>query len=290
MDWIQVQRSLSDKDLVIFNAELQRRSKSTVLAYVLWFLLGGVGVHNFYMGKVHWGLLYLVLGVFGWFFFLAGLVAGGVPSGATDGTAGTATLGLLALGLLGLFLLWDLFTIPRQLALREEVIKRDLLAQLGVTGQELAQMEASKHPRTARTVRISALLLGLIGASALFFLLHGRHPRYTTEAEKQPVDMPPGRKNAEMGKNGTVQAPSVALGTTVTLTPEGEIYVNQKKVTEESLESALKEALSASPDKTVILRGDRDVLLRESVKVMSIAKRAGASEVASAAEAERTKK
>ena len=84
MDWIQAQRSLSDKDLVIFNAELQRRSKSTVLAYVLWFLLGGLGVHKFYMGKVRWGLIYLVLGVFGWFFFLAGLVAGEFPSGATE--------------------------------------------------------------------------------------------------------------------------------------------------------------------------------------------------------------
>jgi biopolymer transport protein ExbD/TM2 domain-containing membrane protein YozV len=291
MDWIQAQRSLSDKDLVIFNAELQRRSKSTVLAYVLWFLLGSAGVHNFYMGKVHWGLLYLVLGVFGWFFFLAALVAGASPYGATDRTAGTATLGILALGLLGLFLLWDLFTIPRQIALREEGIKQDLLARLGATGQEMTHLEVTKDPRrTARTVWISALLLALISASTLFFLLHGRHPRYTTEEEKQPLDILPGRKNAEMEKKDAVQAPSVVLGTTVTLTPKREIYVNQKKVTEESLESALKEAVTASPDKTVILRGDRDVLLQEAVKVMSIAKRAGASEVAIAAEPERTKK
>jgi biopolymer transport protein ExbD len=74
------------------------------------------------------------------------------------------------------------------------------------------------------------------------------------------------------------------------LTPKREIYVNQKKVTEENLESTLKEALSGSPDKTVILRGDRDVLLGETVKVMSIVKRAGASEIAIAAEAERTKR
>jgi len=87
-----------------------------------------------------------------------------------------------------------------------------------------------------------------------------------------------------------VATQSEARGTTVTLTPKREIYVNQKKVTEESLESALKEALSASPDKTVILRGDRDVLLGETVKVMSIVKRAGASEIAIAAEAERGKR
>jgi len=76
-------------------------------------------------------------------------------------------------------------------------------------------------------------------------------------------------------------------GTTVTLTPKHEIFVNQKKVSEENLEKTLQEALSASPDKTVILRGDKDVLLGDTVKVMSIIKRAGASEIAIAAEAER---
>src|SRR5215472_3264271 len=102
--------------------------------------------------------------------------------------------------------------------------------------------------------------------------------------------MPTTRKNVEIEQKEARQPPSVSRGTTVTLTPKREIYVNQKRVTEESLESALKQTLSASPDKTVILTGDRDVLLAESVKVMSIAKRAGASEIAVAAGPERTKK
>lgn len=75
-------------------------------------------------------------------------------------------------------------------------------------------------------------------------------------------------------------------GTTVTLTPKKEIFVNQKKVSEESLEKALQEALNNNANKTVILRGDKDVLLGETVKVMSIIKRAGATEIAIAAEAE----
>ena len=79
---------------------------------------------------------------------------------------------------------------------------------------------------------------------------------------------------------------SESRGTTVTLTPKHEIFVNQKKVSEDSLEKILQEALNASPDKTVILRGDKDVLLGETVKVMSIIKRAGASEIAIAAEVE----
>jgi biopolymer transport protein ExbD len=84
-----------------------------------------------------------------------------------------------------------------------------------------------------------------------------------------------------------VATQSESRGTTVTLTPKHEIFVNQKKVSEENLEQTLKEALNASPDKTVILRGDRDVLLGDTVKVMSVIKRAGASEIAIAAEVEK---
>jgi len=76
-------------------------------------------------------------------------------------------------------------------------------------------------------------------------------------------------------------------GTTVTLAAKGELFVNQKKVTEDSLEKTLEAALSNNANKTVILRGDKDVLLGETVKIMSIIKRAGATEIAIAAEAER---
>jgi biopolymer transport protein ExbD len=83
-----------------------------------------------------------------------------------------------------------------------------------------------------------------------------------------------------------VATQSESRGITVTLTPKNEIYVNQKRIDEGGLEAALRGALDASADKTVILRGDRDVLLGQTVKVMSIIKRAGASEIAIAAEAE----
>jgi hypothetical protein len=53
--------------------------KGTGTAYLLWFFLGGLGVHKFYLGRPGLGILYA-----------------------------------LTLGLLGLGLLWDLFTIPGQ--------------------------------------------------------------------------------------------------------------------------------------------------------------------------------
>jgi biopolymer transport protein ExbD len=84
-----------------------------------------------------------------------------------------------------------------------------------------------------------------------------------------------------------VATQSESRGTTVTLTPKREIFVNQKLVSEAGLEKILQAALSRSADKTVILRGDKEVLLGDTVKVMSIIKRAGASEIAIAAEVER---
>ncbi|HBA38361.1 MAG TPA: protein TolR [Deltaproteobacteria bacterium] len=84
-----------------------------------------------------------------------------------------------------------------------------------------------------------------------------------------------------------VKTQSEPRGTTVTITPRHEIYVNQKKVTEASLENSLREVLNTSPDKIVILRGDREVLFGEAVRVLSIVKKAGASEIAIAAEVEK---
>jgi biopolymer transport protein ExbD len=84
-----------------------------------------------------------------------------------------------------------------------------------------------------------------------------------------------------------VKTQSEPRGTTVTITPKHEIFVNQQKVSEANLEEALSKAFSSSPDRVVILRGDREVLLGEAVRVLSIVKKAGASEIAIAAEAEK---
>ncbi|MBI2985867.1 MAG: biopolymer transporter ExbD [Deltaproteobacteria bacterium] len=84
-----------------------------------------------------------------------------------------------------------------------------------------------------------------------------------------------------------VKTQSEPRGTTVTITPKHEIYVNQKKVNENNLENSLRDVLNTSPEKIVILRGDREVLLGEAVKVLSIVKKAGASEIAIAAEVDK---
>jgi len=111
-----VQRSLSDKDLAIFNAELQRNAKNSVTAYMLWLFFGGLGGHNFYIGKARWGLIYTGLSIFSLLAF----------------NANNLSSAILSSGTLGLLLLYDLFTIPAQIREREDNLKSDLLIQLGV--------------------------------------------------------------------------------------------------------------------------------------------------------------
>ncbi|MEO6025257.1 MAG: biopolymer transporter ExbD [Candidatus Binatia bacterium] len=75
---------------------------------------------------------------------------------------------------------------------------------------------------------------------------------------------------------------------TITVTPLHEIFVNADPVTMESLEPTLKSLLVTRPDTPVVLQGDREVLLGDTVRILSAAQRAGAKQVAIAAERART--
>jgi biopolymer transport protein ExbD len=71
---------------------------------------------------------------------------------------------------------------------------------------------------------------------------------------------------------------------TITVTPLHEIYVNQDLVGLDGLEGTLKNLLATRPDTPVVLQGDREVLLGDAVRILSAAQRAGATQVAIAAE------
>jgi biopolymer transport protein ExbD len=71
---------------------------------------------------------------------------------------------------------------------------------------------------------------------------------------------------------------------TITVTPLHEIYVNADLVGLEGLEGTLKSLLATRPDTPVVLQGDREVLLGDAVRILSAAQRAGATQVAIAAE------
>ncbi len=100
----------------------------------------------------------------------------------------------------------------------------------------------------------------------------------TTSAMVKPaadVDLPKAPENEEEAK-----------GVMVTITPSKEVFVNERPVPADdaSLASVLRDTLARSPDKVVILAGDRQVVLGEVVRVLGLAKEAGATGFALASE------
>ena len=100
----------------------------------------------------------------------------------------------------------------------------------------------------------------------------------TTSAMVKPaadVDLPKAAENQEETR-----------GVMVTMTPSHEIYVNERLVPADdaSVASVLRDTLARTEDKVVILAGDRQVVLGEVVRVLGLAKEAGATGFALASE------
>jgi biopolymer transport protein ExbD len=68
-------------------------------------------------------------------------------------------------------------------------------------------------------------------------------------------------------------------GVLVTATADKRVEVNGQQVGLEELRQALVEAMAKTGDSTVILQGDRSVVLERAVQIMSIAKEAGATRI-----------
>lgn len=74
---------------------------------------------------------------------------------------------------------------------------------------------------------------------------------------------------------------------TITVSPNHDIYVNNTLTAYDDLENVLHGLVSARPDIPVVLEGDREVLFGDAVKILSIAQKAGATQIAIAAERRR---
>jgi biopolymer transport protein ExbD len=66
----------------------------------------------------------------------------------------------------------------------------------------------------------------------------------------------------------------------LTVTKSNEIYLFNKKVEAGNLEAEIRKALQDAGSETLLLRGDKNVYLGAAVDVMSIAKKAGAKNIA----------
>jgi len=71
---------------------------------------------------------------------------------------------------------------------------------------------------------------------------------------------------------------------TITVTPNHDIYVNSSLTAYEDLETVLHGLINARPDIPVVLEGDREVLFGDAVRILSVAQKAGATQIAIAAE------
>jgi len=82
----------------------------------------------------------------------------------------------------------------------------------------------------------------------------------------------------------STQTVQEARGLTVTVTADHKLFVNQMQVDPSQLEPTLRDLLADAPKKLVILQGDQTVILGEVVRIMDIAKRAGAQAISVAAQ------
>jgi biopolymer transport protein ExbD len=69
-------------------------------------------------------------------------------------------------------------------------------------------------------------------------------------------------------------------GVLVMYTSDHRIFVNQTEVPEQALPAALKDAITKDPDKLVVFQGDPAVILADAVRILDLAKTAGAQQIA----------
>jgi biopolymer transport protein ExbD len=79
-------------------------------------------------------------------------------------------------------------------------------------------------------------------------------------------------------------ASAAAAGVIITVTSDHQIQVGSERVALDGLGPALVEAFKTSNDRSVVLRGDRHVVLDDAVQIMTIAKTAGAEKISIATE------
>lgn len=74
MENMNLKNDLSDKQLILLKDEMEKKQTNTVIAWLLWFFLGNLGIHAYYLGKNSRGTIFLVLYLIG--IFTSWLVVG----------------------------------------------------------------------------------------------------------------------------------------------------------------------------------------------------------------------
>lgn len=69
---------LTMEELSMLNQEFAKKKKSSGTMWLLWFLLGGIGAHRFYLGETTMGIVYVVLAVLAFPTALISLIVSGL--------------------------------------------------------------------------------------------------------------------------------------------------------------------------------------------------------------------
>jgi len=134
----KLKAGLSERELFILKSEFEKHRKSAALTYALWFLLGFVGLHKFYLGKIKMGILYLALGIGGIVvtlaivFFITTIPTHPqeLPSPRLLGLGAGLVIGVICWTVLTVLLLIDLFTIPKQIRTIHEQAEREIITKI----------------------------------------------------------------------------------------------------------------------------------------------------------------
>ena len=95
---------LSTQEQILIEQRVTNEAKSVGAAYLLWFFLGTLGAHRFYLGKIGGGVAQLILFVLGWITMSVGV-------------------GVVLLIALGIWWIVDAFLIPGIIANQKEEVR-----------------------------------------------------------------------------------------------------------------------------------------------------------------------
>lgn len=113
-------QGLTVAELTLIETRLSNEGKSVVVAYLLYLFLGGLGAHNFYIGRIVYGIIQAILTIIG----LITIFAFGI--------------GFLFLVPVAITLLVDLFIIPSGIRKNLDNKRRQLIKGMEAKTQKTA--------------------------------------------------------------------------------------------------------------------------------------------------------
>ena len=135
-------KPVSTKQLAVVEQRIANEDKSVALAYVLWFFLGTVGIHNFYIGRSDRGLVELILCFVGSIFLGVGY---SFPA-HSNSLVTLMAFGIACLFVWTLFWLIDLFIIPSMIKKYRDNLRTKYIAEFASGGPETGNIKSSnKH-------------------------------------------------------------------------------------------------------------------------------------------------